>query len=163
MTRYSVGPAATIGFNASTSLHPVVAEAPVTGWFEADIADDRFAVGSAVSGELEIAVATISSGNPLYDTETRRRIDVKAFPLILAELTTTKAVDGTAASVEGRVHFHGESVLLEGELELTPGPVLTGSGTVDIRWWDLRPPSLLVFRVQPEVLITINLPLIAPG
>jgi hypothetical protein len=41
--------------------------------------------------------------------------------------------------------------------------VVTGSGTVDIRWWDLRPPSLLVFRVQPEVLITINLPLVAPG
>ena len=163
MTRYSVGPDAAITFNASTSLHSVVAGAPVAGWFEADIVDDRFAPGSSVSGELEIAVDAITSENPLYDTETRRRIDVRSFPLIVAELTTTKSVDDTAASVEGRVHFHGESVLLEGELELAPGPVLGGSGTIDIRWWDLQPPSLLVFRVQPEVLVEINLPLVGPG
>ena len=164
MTRYTIDPAsATVAFNATTSLHPVVARAPVSGWLEADIAGDQFAPGSTLAGELEIAVEAITSGNAIYDAETRRRIDVNSHPLIRAELTATSSVDGASATVEGNVHFHGESVLLEGELELAPDPVLTGEGTVDIRWWDLRPPSLLVFRVQPEVLITVDLPLLADG
>lgn len=164
MTRYTIDPAAaTIAFNATTSLHPVVAKAPVAGWFEAEIADGRFVPGSTLAGEFEIAVDGISSGNPLYDAETRRRIDVNAHPLIRAELAIAASVDERSASIEGTVHFHGESVLLEGELELGPGPVLTGAGTVDIRWWGLKPPSLLVFKVQPEVLIEVSLPLLAGG
>lgn len=161
MTRYDIDPsAATISFNASTSLHPVVAAAPVSGWLEADISADGFVPESSIAGKLEIPVDDISSGNPLYDAETRRRIDVKAHPLIVAELTTTLAVDGASATVEGTVGFHGESVLLEGELTLEPGPLLTGEGTVDIRWWGLRPPRLLAFRVEPEVVIRISLPLV---
>ena len=164
MTRYDIDPAAaTISFNASTSLHPVVAAAPVSGWFEADLSADGFVPGTSIVGRLEIPVGDIRSGNPLYDAETRRRIDVRAHPLIVAELTTTLAVDGASASVEGTVDFHGETVLLEGELTLEPGPLLTGEGTIDIRWWGLQPPRLLAFRVEPEVVIGINLPLIPPS
>lgn len=163
MTRYDIDPAvATISFNASTSLHPVVASAPVSGWFEADIAADGFVPGTPIAGRIEIPVDDIRSGNPLYDAETRRRIDVKAHPLISAELTTTLTVDGESAVVEGTVDFLGETVLLEGELNVAPGPLLTGEGTVDIRWWGLKPPRLLAFRVEPEVVIKINLPLMLP-
>ena len=163
MIRYTFDPdAAKITFDATTSLHPVVASAPVEGWLKAEIADDGFVPGSSLSGSLEVAVADISSGNPIYDTETRRRIDVKAHPLIVAELTKATVSD-TSAVVEGTVDFHGTSTLLEGEVRLEPGPVLTGTGTIDIRWWDLRPPSLMVFKVQPEVLITVSLPLVEAG
>lgn len=164
MTRYVVdSPASIVTFNARTSLHPVVARAPVTGWFEAQINNDEFAPGSTVGGELEILVDSIKSGNPLYDAETRRRINVRSHPRITAEVTKTNAVEGSAASVEGTVAFKGEMATLDGTLTLAPGPVLTGEGTVDIRWWGLQPPRLLAFRVEPEVLIRIELPLIAEG
>lgn len=160
MTRYVIDAgASTVTFDARTSLHPIIARAPATGWFEADITHDRFEAGSAIAGALEIPVDSIRSGNPLYDAETRRRIDVNAHPLIVAELTKTLALEDTSAMVEGTVEFHGETALLEGYLKLSPGPVLTGEGTVDIRWWDLRPPRLLAFRVEPEVVIRIELPL----
>ena len=160
MTRYVIGsPDSTITFNARTSLHPVVARAPVTGWFEADIDNDEFVPGSAVAGELEVLVDSIKSGNPLYDAETRRRIDVRSNPRITAEITKNNAVGGSTASVEGTVAFHGELATLDGTLTLAPGPVLTGEGTVDIRWWGLQPPRLLAFRVEPEVVIEINLAL----
>ena len=55
--------------------------------------------------------------------------------------------------------FHGETVLLEGEVALLPGLVLIGEGTIDIRWWDLHPPRLLTFRVEPEVVISVELAL----
>ncbi len=160
MTRYRIEPRdSTVTFAAKTSLHPVVATAPATGWFEADISTDRFAADSTVAGSLEIAVDALSSGNPLYDAETRRRIDVGAHPLIVAEIASTVAVEGPSAVVEGTVTFHGETVLLEGELALQPGPVLIGEGTIDLRWWDLHPPRLLVFRVEPEVVISVELTL----
>ena len=161
MMRYTLDPdAATVAFNASTSLHPVVARAPVTGWLEAEINDGRFVEGAELSGRLEIAVESIRSGNSLYDAETRRRINVGANPLIVAEITSTLAITDTSATVEGNVSFHGGTVLLEGELHLGPGQVLTGEGTVDIRWWDLHPPRLLAFKVEPNVVISVEIPLV---
>ena len=160
MTRYTIDPeSSTVTFAASTTLHPVVATAPASGWFEAEISEDRFAADSRVAGALEIAVDTLSSGNPLYDAETRRRIDVRSHPLIAAEITSIRDVEGPGAVVEGTVTFHGETVLLEGELAVLPGLVLSGEGTVDIRWWDLHPPRLLAFRVDPEVVISVKLAL----
>ena len=160
MTRFELDPAtASITFDATTSLHGVAARAPLAGWFEAEIVDGRFAPGSTLNGEIEVAVEAISSGNPLYDAETRRRIDVNAHPVIAGEIPRTIAVEGDAATIEGTVSFHGEDVLLEGELKLTPGPVLTGEGTIDIRWWGLRPPRLLAFRVEPDVVVGIKAPL----
>jgi YceI-like domain len=161
MTRFTIDPAsATIAFDASTSLHAVAARAPVAGWFEAEIADGGFVPGSTVSGGLEVAVDSIRSGNPLYDAETRRRIDVRDHPAISASIATTTNIDAASVVVEGTVTFHGEEVLLEGELTLAPGPMLTGEGTVDIRWWGLQPPRLLAFRVEPEVVVRVELPLI---
>ncbi len=158
MTRYRFDAKdSTVTFAARTSLHPVVARAPATGWFEADISGDRFAADSTVAGALEIAVDALSSGNPLYDAETRRRIDARSHPLIVAEITSTVDVEGPGAVVEGTVTFHGETVLLEGELALLPGLELIGEATIDIRWWDLHPPRLLTFRVEPEVVISVEL------
>ncbi len=158
MTRYEID-SGTITFDARTSLHPVVAIAPASGWFEAEIVDGLFVPGSTLAGALEIEVDAIKSGNPLYDAETRRRIDAGAHPKIRGEITGTTGVEEATAVIEGTVDFHGEEVLLEGEVTLVPGPALTGRGTVDIRWWGLQPPRLLAFRVEPEVLINVELPL----
>jgi polyisoprenoid-binding protein YceI len=160
MTRFEIDPAtASITFDATTSLHGVAARAPLGGWFEAELIDGRFAPGSALSGEIQVAVDAISSGNPLYDAETRRRIDVDAHPVITGKITKTNSIEGDTATIEGAVSFHGDAVLLEGELKLLPGPVLIGEGTIDIRWWGLQPPRLLAFRVQPEVVVGIEAPL----
>lgn len=158
MTRFSIDTtASTITFHANTSLHPVIASAPVTGWFEADLDEDGFAAGAKLAGRIEVDVDSIKSGNPLYDAETRRRIDVKAHPTIGAEITDTVSIGGADAVIEGVVDFHGESAKLEGALSMTPDQELTGEGTVDIRWWGLQPPRLLAFKVQPEVVVSIHL------
>lgn len=161
MTRYSIDTTtSTITFHATTSLHPVVASGPVTGWFEAEVHGDGFPEGTKLGGSIEVPVDSIKSGNPLYDTETRRRIDVKAHPTIRAEITETVSVDGPDAVIEGVVEFNGESAKLEGALTLTPDQELTGEGTVDIQWWGLQPPRLLAFKVQPEVVVSIHLHLV---
>jgi polyisoprenoid-binding protein YceI len=161
MTRYAIDTGeSTITFHARTSLHPVVASAPVSGWFDADLDEDGFAEGTSLEGRLEVVVDAIKSGNPLYDAETRRRIDVGTHPKIVAEITATTSTDGPGAVIEGVVDFHGESAKLEGEVAVAAGPELTGEGTVDIRWWGLQPPRLLAFRVDPEVVVSIHLHLV---
>ena len=161
MTRYAIdSETSTVTFSAKTSLHPVVATAPASGWFEAELTDDGFAEGTTISGTLSIPVDALRSGNPIYDAETRRRINVKANPVIEAEIASTKSVEGDTARVEGSVRFHGEAALLEGEVVVGAGPILTGESSVDIRWWDLHPPRLLAFRVEPEVTIAIDLELV---
>ena len=40
-----------------------------------------------VSGELELAVERLTSGNQLYDRELRRRIDARRYPTIAGRLT----------------------------------------------------------------------------
>lgn len=158
MTRYSIDTAASaITFHANTSLHPVVATAPVSGWFEAELLDGAFAPGSKLAGTIEVDVDSIRSGNPLYDAETKRRIDVKSHPTIRAAITDTVAVDGPDATIEGAVDFNGESAKLEGVLTVASGDELTGEGTVDIRWWGLQPPRLLAFKVQPDVVVSVHL------
>lgn len=161
MTRYAVdSDESTITFHARTSLHPVVATAGVSGWFEADLDGDTFAEGTSLGGRIEVGVDSLKSGNPLYDAETRRRIDVRAHPTIVAEITNTTSVESSDAVIEGMVDFHGESAKLEGQVAIGPGPELTGEGTVDIRWWGLQPPRLLAFRVEPEVVVSIHLHLV---
>jgi hypothetical protein len=161
MTRYAIDTdESTITLHARTSLHPVVASAPVSGWFEAELDDGGFIEGTSLGGRLEVAVDAIKSGNPLYDAETRRRIDVGAHPTIVAEITATTSTDGADAVIEGVVDFHGESATLEGEVSVATGPELTGEGTVDIRWWGLQPPRLLAFRVEPDVVVSIHLHLV---
>jgi polyisoprenoid-binding protein YceI len=161
MTRYTVdADESTITFHARTSLHPVVATGPVSGWFEADLTDGEFAPGTSLGGRLEIEVESLTSGNPLYDAETRRRIDVRAHPTIVAAITDTTSIDGADAVFEGVVEFHGQSAKLEGEVTVAQGPELTGEGTVDIRWWGLQPPRLLAFRVEPDVVVAIHLHLV---
>ena len=164
MTRYEMDPSkATVVFNGSSSLHAITARARAAGWLDADIAGNRFRLGSELAGRVEVKVTDIRTGNPLFDTETRRRIDTASHPLIVAEITGTRANDGTTVSVVGTVSFNGKAVPLEGEVTLAPGRVLTGGARVDVRWWGLAPPRLLTLRVHPEVLVAIDLPLLERG
>ena len=46
-----------------------------------------------MSGELELAVERLTSGNQLYDRELRRRIDARRYPTIAGRVTKI-ALDG---------------------------------------------------------------------
>src|SRR5580658_7296266 len=72
-----------------SSLHPINTETRgITGWFQAATrADGSLDLDEQVSGELELAVERLTSGNQLYDRELRRRIDAKRFPIISGRLT----------------------------------------------------------------------------
>jgi polyisoprenoid-binding protein YceI len=146
-----------------SSLHPFNTETRgIGGWFEAAThADGSLDLDQAVSGELELAVERLTSGNQLYDRELRRRIDARHYPTIAGRLTDV-APDGAHPDyvVTGEVSFHGKtrtfahgmSIQVSGE-----GIALTGEDVFDIREFGMKPPSMLMVRVYPEITVRVEL------
>ena len=152
--------AASVVFAASSSVHPIRSVGAVAGWIEACVSEDVFAEGQDVNGHLEVPLSGLSSGNPLIDRETKRRVDSGLHPAIRAHIEETLRVDGNRATITGTIEFLGVSTLVEGEIVLLPGPRIVGTGEFDVRWWGLEPPRLLMLRVDPIVTVEIDAPLI---
>lgn len=153
---------------ARSSLHPIRVETTeLTGHLDVERTDRGVAIASGA--RLEVELGGLRSGNPLVDTETRRRIDLRRHPRLTATLlSATPAGDGTLACV-GEVTFQDRTERVEGRLEVRDadeGLEISGTQVVDVRRWGLRPPRLLVLKVEPEVRIRLDLrarPADAPG
>ena len=76
-----------------SSLHPINTETRgITGWFETSVRNDgSLDLDLPVSGELELAVERLTSGNQLYDHELRRRMDARRFPTISGRVANITA------------------------------------------------------------------------
>ncbi|MEA2023442.1 MAG: YceI family protein [Actinomycetota bacterium] len=161
LRRWSIdAPAGSITFVATSSVHPIRTNGKASGWFEAAFDDDGFVPTHPLHGRLDVPLDDLSSGNRLIDREMNRRVDTTTHPRIVAEIETTEDTGGNTAKITGTVRFLDAEVLVEGELNLLPGPRLSGTGEFDVRWWGLEPPRLLMLRVDPIVTVEIDLPLI---
>ena len=97
LTRYTFDSVRScVWVSGRSSLHPINTETRgITGWFEADTrADGSLDLALPVSGELELAVDRLTSGNQLYDRELRRRMDARRYPTIAGQVTDI-AANGT--------------------------------------------------------------------
>ena len=131
-----------------------------SGLLEADVEGGEFVAGSAINGELTIAVVELRSGNPLIDRETRRRLQAKRYPTIRGELASVVAVDGPTATVKGTVTFLGRHRELEGDIKIISASETTvrlaGSSEIDVQNWGLEPPTLMVLRMDPVVTVSVD-------
>lgn len=162
LPRYRISPAeSTVTLIGETSLHPITVNVTPSGWVEADTADGEFIAGSDIRGEVEIAVIEFRSGNPLVDRETRRRLNARMYPTIRGEVSEVVGVAGPIATLKGVVTFLGNDVELEGDISLVSHDAdiisLAGSGQMDVQWWGLEPPTLLVLKMEPVVTVSIDL------
>ena len=150
-----------VRIDGSSSLHPIRASATgPTGWLEIGVDDSGFVVG-ATAGHLEVEVARLSSGNPLVDRETRRRIDVKRHPLITGDVLRGEVIAPDALRLAGEIGFRGERADVEGVLHLierwADGFALEGSAVFDVRRWGLRVPRLGLLKVHPDIEVSVHL------
>ncbi|MGD0749700.1 MAG: YceI family protein [Acidimicrobiales bacterium] len=146
-----------------SSLHPINTETRgITGWFEASVrTDGSLDLDLPVSGELELAVEKLTSGNQLYDHELRRRMDARRFPTIDGRVS--KIAVGSAHPhyvVTGDVGFHGKTRTFEHEMHIDAreeAVSLVGDYVFDIREFGMKPPSMLMIRVYPEISVRVEL------
>jgi polyisoprenoid-binding protein YceI len=146
-----------------SSLHPIDTETRgITGWFEASLSDDgAIDLAAPVTGELELAVDRLTSGNHLYDRELRRRINAKRYPTIGARLVgvETSAEHGSYL-VTGEVTFHGRTLAFGHDMSIRferDEVTLSGADVFDIRKFGMEPPSMLMIRVYPEISVRLEL------
>jgi polyisoprenoid-binding protein YceI len=150
--------------NARSSLHPINTETRgLQGWIEAAWqADGTLDLAEPVRGRLELSADRLSSGNQLYDRELKRRIDARRYPLIEGEIVSVTET-GTATSflVTGDLSFHGKKRRFAHEMTITSPDEdsieLKGEYVFDIREFDMKPPSMLMLKVYPEVAVRVEL------
>jgi hypothetical protein len=150
--------------NARSNLHPINTETSgITGWIEVStLPAGGIDLGTPVSGRLELATDHLSSGNTLYDREMKRRIDARRFPLIEGEIVSVQQADrADSYAVAGDLSFHGHTRRFEHEMTIVVHEnsriELAGEYVFDIRQFDMKPPSMLMLKVYPEVAVRIEL------
>jgi polyisoprenoid-binding protein YceI len=152
-----------VWIDARSSLHPINTETRgLNGWVEATpLPDGTLDLTAPVTGGLELAADRLSSGNQLYDLELKRRIDARRYPMITGQITLVTAT-GTPGQymVTGDLSFHGKTRTFEHEMTIdVQGDriALTGEYVFDIREFNMKPPSMLMLKVYPEVGVKVEL------
>jgi polyisoprenoid-binding protein YceI len=150
--------------NARSSLHPINSETRgLRGWVEAAVrADGSLDLDTPVTGYLEVSADRLSSGNQLYDLELKRRIDAKTYPTISGVVTSVTSTDTPGEYlVTGDLTFHGKTRTFSHEMtiEVTGDRsiALKGENVFDIRQFNMKPPSMLMLKVYPEVAVRVEL------
>jgi polyisoprenoid-binding protein YceI len=131
----------------------------VRGTIDAEVVDGR--VARLSGGRIEVPVATLKSGNPLEDAELQRRIDARRYPTIAGEVRGADAVDDEGRfRVEGEIIFHGVTQTVTGEIQASVDGkriVVEGEHIFDVREFGIKPPRILMLRVEPDVQVSIKL------
>jgi polyisoprenoid-binding protein YceI len=150
--------------NARSNLHPINNETRgLNGWVDVTLhADGSIDLGQPVSGRLELSADRLSSGNHLYDLELKRRIDARNHPLIIGEIVRLAATsEKHRYLVTGDLTFHGRTRTYEHEMTIAAagdGSIeLKGENVFDIRRFNMKPPSMLMLKVYPEVAVRVEL------
>jgi polyisoprenoid-binding protein YceI len=168
MSRFAIVPErARVRIEARSSVHPITGEASgLAGYLQVGGADGRLNLAEPAEFHLEVPVGRLTSGNPLYDRELRRRLEIERYPLITGTARDVTEVAPGRYRVRGDLTVHGVTRTVEGELQLgfsgDGSLVVEGAQVFDIRQFGLEAPRLLMLKVDPEVLVRIRIEA-APG
>jgi hypothetical protein len=152
--------ACSMSVEARSSVHPVHVEtSEVTGHLDAEVEQGQ--VVPRPGARIEVLMDGLRSGNPLLDRETRRRMDLRRHPRLVAELSDARPLGDGVLACRGQVTFQERTRPVTGELVVRAdedGDLhLEGRQEVDVRRWGLEPPRLLVLKVDPEVTVRLRL------
>ena len=150
--------------DARSSLHPIhTRTSGLEGSLELEvIGGGRLNLQAPANAKLSLPVDNLSSGNALEDRELKRRIDARRFPTISGELSELRETgkDGRYLA-RGDLTFRGVTNTYEDEITITFEDDrrlrLVGEHTFDIRDFGMDPPKILMFRVEPEVDVRVEI------
>lgn len=163
-SRFEVVPAeSALTFEANSTFHKVHGRADgLVGYVEAAWdGNASLALDPAPRMHVEFNVERLRSGNDLQDREMWKLIDSRRFPLIAAELREIKpSAQAATYQAGGDITLAGRVRRYDGEMRVThegDGMLVEGDLVVDIRDFGLRPPNLLIVKVDPQVKVHLHL------
>jgi len=164
VNRYDVAAAdSSLIIEARSTLHAVRAAATgltgyvVAGWNP----DGSLAAAPAPIVHVEFPLDQVRSGNSMQDREMRRLVDAGRFPKASGDLRSVDLV-----SPPGRYRASGEITLVgrtrtySGEFTMSNDEEMVtveGELSLDIRDFGLKPPSLLILKVDPVLRVILRL------
>jgi polyisoprenoid-binding protein YceI len=161
VSRFVVVPdASQLVANAHSSIHSFTYRAPLSGAIDAGTVDSGFDLGTPITGSLEVDLDLLKGDDPHTDSEMHRRVETHRYPKAKATITDVSANGGDGYRVGGSLTLHGRTQPLEGDATVSlDGDRIHAVGTieVDVRDFEIKPPSLLILRVHPVVTIDIDL------
>jgi hypothetical protein len=162
--RFNVASAeSTLLFEARSTLHPVQGHAgELTGYVEINAdAGDSLSEGAPPKMHVEFPVEQLRSGNALQDREMWKLVNSKSFPRIAADLRDfAPAATAGRYQASGDITFVGRSRRYTGEVSVDRAPeriTIDGELDVDIRDYNLKPPNLVIVKVEPVVHVRLHL------
>ena len=117
---------------------------------------------ASAPADLEIAVERLASGNRLYDAELLRRIEARRHPLVTLDLDAVTPIGPPERfTLTGSIEFHGVRRQLQGTVVASmPNPrtlAIRGEHGFDIRDFGISSPTVLMFRIYPDVMVKLQL------
>jgi polyisoprenoid-binding protein YceI len=150
--------------NARSNLHPINTETRgLEGYVELTLdAAGHPDLSVPVAGTLTLLANRLSSGNHLYDLELKRRIDARTYPTIEGRIVSVTPGDGPGRClVTGDLTFHGRTRTFAHDMVISspePGSIqLQGEYVFDLREFNMKPPSMLMVKVYPQIAVRVNL------
>ena len=147
----------------STSLGSVAFGANgLEGFVGAVVRGNEIDLTVAPTCHLEVQVHQLTSGNAAYDGELQRHIDARRFPAAYVDLHWVRQADVHAPSylVGGELTFRGVSQPVEGlvvvDLSEPGAMVVRGEQLLDIRVFDVPPPTLFMIKIEPDVTLSLQ-------
>ena len=165
MTRYRIIPERSyVWVDARSSVHPFHAKTNGLEGF-VDLAltpEGAIDAASRTAGQLSLAVNRLSAGNPVEDRELQRRIDASRYPKIEGVLDQiVPSGDNGNYRVSGDITFRGVARRCDDEMTVAALDAdtvqLTGKSRFDIRDFGMEPPRVLMFRMEPEVEVRVEI------
>lgn len=152
-----------VSVRARTNVNTVtMTTTEIVGSLDADTTPSGVFLATPVpASRIEVPVGALSSGNPLYDHEGRRRFNSSHYPLVVAELATAIPLGGGRHVVCWRLTLHGRTGDLHGELAayaIEPDLIMVeGKHHLDVQNWGVHLGGMLGIRVHPEADFSVRL------
>jgi hypothetical protein len=162
--RYTVATAESqLTVEAQSTLHSVHSStSDLDGFLELSWNEDgALATDPQPKMHVEFPIDRLRSGNPLQDREMQKFIDATRFPKAGADLREVQALpEAGHYNARGDITLAGRYRTYEGGFTLTRNGdsiALDGELSLDIRDFGLRPPSLLMLKIDPVVKVRLQL------
>jgi hypothetical protein len=151
-----------LSLEGESSLHPIhTSTDKIEGFFEVGVLKPgSFDLSVPPKGGFEVYVEDLKSDFSYLDRVVQDRLDIRRFPRIRANLIELRP-QGDGYAAVGEIVFHGATVRLEDEVDITWLDDTTievkGEMMIDVTRFNVQAPKLVSISVESEVKIKLKL------